>query len=559
MRITRICVKNFRSIEDVNIRVNNLNILVGQNNHGKTNFLNAIDWFFVGGSVELHKRKGSSGNPYIEVEFDGVQEALSKMKNEKNSKTLAAKLSDADCVTLVRSVDEGGKSNRKILEIGGELSDPGTGFDKALNDFLPNLEFVQTENNLREILKYGKTTQIGTMLSGVLSEILASGDPKYKKFIEEFYELFGSKDSKIYDELSKLAASVQGYLQKQFPETSKVEFEVKNPELTDLFKNFSAQVDDGVATEAYEKGDGMQRALMLAIIQTFADYRRRNADIKNFIFLIDEGELHLHPGAQRNLKSALEDLANDGDQVFLTTHSSVLITDKGVDGKQSIFKVEKFDDGITGIDEQDEYAKRNIVYELLGGSPTDLLLPSNFLIVEGPSEVEFLSRVIARHYPEKQSIKVLPARGDFSLTVQLVAMLEKVFTALSDSIYSTKYQVLIDANKINQAQFTDLQRKIPDFDKANQFHELTVGSLEEYYPTKQADQCNDSSNSRTYMPKWKLSITEVAALKSKQKIFMAKTIGDHITKDQFENEMPVIHLALEETYTKSFQNQGATR
>lgn len=551
MRITRICVKNFRSIEDVSITVNNLNILVGQNNHGKTNFLNAINWFFYGGSIESHKRKRCSQPPYIEVTFDGVQDALGKMKNEKNSKTLSGKLKDAENVTLVRTVDEEGKTYRKIMGETGELIDTGTGFDKALNDFLPNLEFVQTENNLRDVLKYGKTTQIGAMLSGVLNEILASGDQKYKDFVDQFYELFGSKDSRIYDELRKLADSVKNYLQKQFPETADVEFEVKNPELADLFKNFSAKVDDGVATEAYEKGDGMQRALMLAIIQTFADYRRNNADIKNFIFLIDEGELHLHPGAQRHLKSALEDLANDGDQIFLTTHSSVLIADEKADGKQSIHKVEKFEDGITVVEEQDAYAMQNIVYELLGGSPVDLLLPSNFLIVEGPSEVEFLSRVIARHYPSFKNLKILPAKGDMNASVQLVGALEKIFTPLSESIYGTKYQVLIDANKISDDQFKELIQRVPNFNKSDQLHELSVGSLEEYYPTQQKGQCDDPSDSRTYMETWTFTPEEVSNFKGGRKVKIAKRIGDSITREQFEQEMPIMHAALEATQAKS--------
>lgn len=552
MRIIKICVKNFRSIEDIVIETNNLNVLVGQNNHGKTNFLNAINWFFYGGSIELHKRKGGgSDNPYVEIQFDDVQNALEKMKNEKNSKTLLSKLGDVELVTLVRTVDDSGKTTRRIIDAKtGELSDPGTGFDKALNDFLPNLEFVQTENNLRDILKYGKTTQIGTMLSGVLNEILASGDPAYKKFIDEFYELFGSKESKIYDELKRLAESVESYLKKQFPETTKVEFEVKNPELTDLFKNFSAKVDDGVVTEAYEKGDGMQRALMLAIIQTFADYRRKNADIKNFIFLIDEGELHLHPGAQRHLKSALEDLANDGDQIFLTTHSSVLITDESAEDKQSTFKVEKFEDGVTNIDIQDEYAKKNIIYELLGGSPTDLLMPSNFIIVEGPSEVEFLSRVITRHYPATKSLKLLPARGDFNQSVQLINSLEKLFTPLSESIYKGHFQVIVDKNKLKDTHFSELLIKVPNFNRADQFHELTAGSLEKYYPIKQSDQCNDSSESRTFMPKWKLNVAEVSNLTSKQKIRMAKLIGDNITKEQFENEMPQMLRVINAAYEK---------
>lgn len=541
-------MKDFRSIEDIEISVSSLNVLVGQNNHGKTNFLNAINWFYFGGSVDQHKRKGTSKAPYIEIEFDDIKTALSKMKNEKNQKTLDTKIGDLDTVTLVRTVDEAGKTYRKILKSDGTYDDPGVGFDRALNDFLPSIEFVQTENNLREVLKYGKTTQIGTMLSGVLSEILASGDKKYKKFIDEFYELFGSKDSKIYDELNKLAQSVQLYLQKQFPETTNVEFEVKNPDLNDLFKNFSAKVDDGVVTEAYEKGDGMQRALMLAIIQTFADYRRNNADIKNFIFLIDEGELHLHPRAQRLLKRALEDLAQNGDQIFLTTHSSVLIAEENLGDKQVTLKVQKFEDGITTVEPQDKLAKQNVIYDLLGGSPSDLLLPSNFLIVEGPSEVEFLTRVIARHYPEWSSVKLLPAKGDMHEAVQLISALEKIFTPLSATIYDKRYQVVIDSNKVSPEQFAALIARLPSFSKDDQLHELTVGSLEEYYPDKQDDQCNDASDSRSHMETWTFSASDVEGLSSRRKVSVARRIGDAITKKQFETEMPVMLQALNATF-----------
>ncbi len=547
MRIKRIQIRDFRSIEEIDINTDNLNTLVGQNNHGKTNFLSSISWFFDGGSVSLNRRKGKGvkSPPYVAIEFDGVQNALSKMKNEKNSKTLASKLKDYETVTLARTVDEDGKSYRKILDVEtGDLTDPGTGFDRALNDFLPHLEFVQTENSLREVLKYGKTTQIGTMLSGVLSEILASGDPKYKQFVNEFYELFGSKESRIYKELAKLAKSVENYLKKQFPETTNVEFEVKNPELTDLFKNFSATVDDGIVTEAYEKGDGMQRALMLAIIQTFADYRRENADIKNFIFLIDEGELHLHPGAQRNLKSALIDLANDGDQIFLTTHSSVLIADENPHDEQSIFKVEKYEDGITVVEKQDKYTMKSLVYELLGGSPTDLLLPSNFLIVEGPSEEAFLNRVISRHYSTGKEINILPAQGDILQVTRLSIVLDKMFSILSSSIYEGRYQVAIDLSKIPTNEFNELIKRVPNFNKEQQLHELPVGSLEEYYPLKQPGQCDDPSDSRTYIEKWKLTSAETANLSPKQKKRMAKLVGEYITKEQFETEMPVLHRAI---------------
>ncbi|USE34050.1 ATP-dependent endonuclease [Endozoicomonas sp. SCSIO W0465] len=104
-----------------------------------------------------------------------------------------------------------------------------------------------------------------------------------------------------------------------------------------------AELDDGVNTTAADKGDGMQRALMLSIIKAHADFRREEALGRSFIFFIDEAELHLHPTGQRQLKNSLLELTRGAgnDQVFITTHSSVLIADGDQDQQQSFFKVTK--------------------------------------------------------------------------------------------------------------------------------------------------------------------------------------------------------------------------
>ena len=85
---------------------------------------------------------------------------------------------------------------------------------------------------------------------------------------------------------------------------------------------------------------------------------------------------------------ALEDLAAQGDQVFMNTHSSVLVADDAE--YQTIFKVEKVSRE-TDIAPILPEGKPSVIYELLGGSPADLLLPRNFLIVEGRCEYELLS------------------------------------------------------------------------------------------------------------------------------------------------------------------------
>ncbi|MCM5530321.1 ATP-binding protein [Parasegetibacter sp. NRK P23] len=152
---------------------------------------------------------------------------------------------------------------------------------------------------------------------------------QYKSFQEKFTELFEDEKSDVKIEFDNLGNKVKLHLEKQFPDTTKVKFEVTPPVFEDLLKNFDTTVDDGVETTASEKGDGMQRALMLAIIQAYAEFRRQNEDIgKSFLFFIDEAELHLHPTAQRNLKNVLLELSITMDQVFINTHSSVLVADE---------------------------------------------------------------------------------------------------------------------------------------------------------------------------------------------------------------------------------------
>ena len=41
MKISRIKITNFRSIENTNIEASDFNIIIGQNNTGKTNFFEA--------------------------------------------------------------------------------------------------------------------------------------------------------------------------------------------------------------------------------------------------------------------------------------------------------------------------------------------------------------------------------------------------------------------------------------------------------------------------------------------------------------------------------------
>lgn len=560
MKITKIIIRNFRSIENAEIEPSEFNVLVGQNNHGKTNTLEAIDWFYndSGAYEQIHRKGSGSDSILVEITFDDVKSGLEKMKNEKNRATIEKKLGDAKTITIRRIIDPGEskKSERKIFDT--ETKDyisHGTGFDKALNDLLPTLEFVKTDLSAKDVVKYGRTTQIGKMLGQVVNEILAGGDERYEKFLAEFIELFQDSDSVVSTRLKEISSKVKGYIVKQFPDCKEVLFDVKSPEFGDLLKNFNASIDDGTMTDASEKGDGMQRALMLAIIQTYADYRRDNESIKNFVFMIDEAELHLHPTAQRALKDALIELSSNGDQFFVTTHSSVLISDEvDMDGvEQSIFKVEKID-SISQIAIQAKQDKQDLIYDLLGGNPADLLMPRNFLIVEGESEYRFINNVIKRFYPAKKEIKIIKAFGDIDRAGKAIDAIEKVFTPLSESLYAKKTIILMDSLKTDamKASFNEFKAKFSQLmDIESQVVFLPTDTIEEYYPEAEARQIREP-NDHLYVPKWKRTKEEALQMKGYQKLKLSLSVSTGIEPSQFETEMAIIKDALDKCWANAY-------
>jgi hypothetical protein len=309
MHISKIKVKNFRSIKEAEISPSNFNVFVGQNNHGKTNFFESLDWFFSGPrkgeGLDVIRFRGAPQDEEVsvEVEFTGAKEGAQKMKNETNKTKITGLIGESDVITVRRTSATDPK--KRTLIINGEEKKNPAGFDSALNDFLPSFEYVSTLFNPMDFTKFKTNTPIGNMLSGVLAAILEQ-DEKYAEFKKKFEELFTDSSSRVHVELENLSGQVKAYLIKQFPDCEKVVFSVSAPLFEDLLKNFEAEIDDGVYTSAAEKGDGMQRALMLAIIQAYADFRREHEETsKYFLFFIDEGGIALTPyGTEKAKKRA---------------------------------------------------------------------------------------------------------------------------------------------------------------------------------------------------------------------------------------------------------------
>ena len=210
------------------------------------------------------------------------------------------------------------------------------------------------------------------------------------------------------------------------------------------------------------------------------------------------------------------------------------------DDRQKIFRVEKIG-RITGINEIPEHGKADVVFELLGGSPADLLLPRNFMIVEGRSEFEFLTRVAKRFYADEvRGIKIIFGGGDLTEQERSLLAVHKVLVPLvspDQPVYKERVVVLID--KPNQSQMTkyDLFKTgYPYLFDDDRVKELPEHSLEEYYP----DQFTKDPAS--------------LEAEGKTKVSYAREVADTMTQEQFETGMEVVHEALKRCIEKAFSD-----
>ena len=84
---------------------------------------------------------------------------------------------------------------------------------------------------------------------------------------------------------------------------------------------FVTEQSSGVQMRASEMGMGVQASLTIAILRAYSQLKLRN----HTPIFIDEPELYLHPQARRKFYKVIEELADSGTQVFLTTHSTEFV------------------------------------------------------------------------------------------------------------------------------------------------------------------------------------------------------------------------------------------
>ena len=404
MKITRVQIKNWRSIRLVDFYPEDICILVGANNAGKTNIMSAIN-FLLGerwpmpGNLDDSDYFGRNRNTDIHIRLTLDHPSVSEIDfdTSKPQYTLSA--------TDNRGYGVRGFNNAQREELAFAYVDASRNYERQFSTSRWSI-FGQALRHLHQTLKDSgeQLTQLREALD--TAHTLLQTD-QYKAFEKELKGAFAAQlKTARYD----------------------VSFEFRTLEETNLYRSlYPTLVERGVARSPLEVGSGVRNVLVLALFQAFAKSFRGDA-----VLGIEEPELYLHPHAQRSLMRQFEELAEAGNQIFISTHSSnfldvarsdrIVLVERCEDEDEEVCTQVKTTSGEDLLKARQKLhpqrtmtvpSMRAFIRNVRTAEMTEAFFARVIVVVEGQSEREAIP-VYARHWGmdfDEQGISIVCAGG----------------------------------------------------------------------------------------------------------------------------------------------------
>jgi len=310
-----------------------LNILLGENNTGKSTIFEAFDFL----RNKPSKPKSSIVNKsypdedaIVEIVFRGDVDSIIEQFSPDNKKAVfrqrVYEIEGVEHLKLQRSTAD--KNPINIWNPETNTYDNVSGIDAPVKSMFET-NFVWADTNPNDEAKFGSSTITGNLIGEILNSFIEH--PEYQTFLEQYDSTFNNETSNLKQQLRDIEQRTQNIFQEQFG-AGDIHFQFEPIAPSNFFKNVKVYIDDGTETAMDEKGSGMQRAVALAMVQVYADILRQQpgAELQKPLFLfIDEPEICLHPKAQEKLFTALLELSRN-NQIFIATHSPYFLSTKHV-------------------------------------------------------------------------------------------------------------------------------------------------------------------------------------------------------------------------------------
>lgn len=337
MRIRNVHIRNYRSIRNLEFAPHPLTVLLGPNNHGKSNIVAALDFalstsakpeegdifafraedekgFWVeltfdaltdqerntfkryvlnDGTVKIRKSARLTESGSIEISYNGYSEEPDEIWLKASEAGNYTRRPDAEATPLVESIPESGrlskavieeaqlayiKAHRDALSFTRRLEDgPLLGQKNVAGGVLPDFYLVPAVRDLSDEVKVKNTTTFGRLLNHAVQD-MAESDPRFQQIRSELDSLMstlnkGDEAGNRPEQLVRLENSLEEELRHW---GVSVDIEVTPPEIERIFElGTNLHLDDGLRTLAERKGHGLQRAVIFGLLKAWASALRQ--------------------------------------------------------------------------------------------------------------------------------------------------------------------------------------------------------------------------------------------------------------------------------------------
>lgn len=300
-----------------------LNVFLGENNTGKSTIFEAIHFLRDEiKEIDRIKNKLPDGTqPYdslVEATFYGnIEQIIDNFAPDNKKNIFKSFVSKSSQLKASRSTET---SNAVFFwdEQEKKYTNP-SGISAPFKKLFDN-NFIWADTNPSTEASFGASTMCGALLKEIASSHTQTKE--YQIFNQQFNDIFNNPSSTLRQTIKEVEEKIKDVFSSQFG-NAEIKFHFDNLDITSYFKNVELMIDDGIETAMTEKGQGMQRAVALALLQVYAEtiaYDKERNATKPFFIFIDEPEICLHPTGQKKLLDALLEISKNR-QVFISTHS----------------------------------------------------------------------------------------------------------------------------------------------------------------------------------------------------------------------------------------------
>ena len=357
-------VQNFGPIKDDTILFDHLTFLVGRNNSGKSHYLKAVELLLSSGTrkEQVTKWQNNKNEPIvIEGRFTGVENFTNLVENSNHKRAIENAIHNDELVVVAHlkpdSISQG------VYASDGSIHNP-TGFTGNLLKILPDAISITAIADTLQELTDRSNTAMSKIKKEVMNSFFQSLSIKTKEALASLDDYLNNSNSSLRSqEIIEFEEDLKNEFMGEFENIApSVEFGL--PDETVIGKEMRILLDDGYKSEVEQKGHGLQRTTLLALLKLLAKHGKKYQDHPPPIFLIGEVESFLHPYAQKEIAWALSKM-KDTYQIITTTHSPFVINPDTIKGYRRVIKVEggskNFGGDLSKLDKQDlDLLKRHL-------------------------------------------------------------------------------------------------------------------------------------------------------------------------------------------------------